>query len=385
MTSKLHAAPIGQIEQPSWIKPIGSGGRALLDLLVKQGSAVQAHLPLRLNLSQPSIARLVNGFIDDGLVTASARSTPGRGNPSVTLRLAPDFAYGLGIGIVGDALSMAIVDLAGQVRGTRRIPLQDRSRAAVVAHLDAMRDDLVVSSGIAADRIVGAGVGFAGFFVQGPLRFNPPAILADWIDADIPALLRPALGVSVLCDNVATTAAIAESLLGVGRDCPTFAYCHLTNGFGGGLIADGKPVRGALGNAGDFGGVWWMLDQGYPNLDRLRAHVADAGTHYATVEDMLEALDSETPGVEAWLSEAQRPFTSLAFLLGHIVAPEKVVIGGRLPGWLAERLAARIMLPASPERNGQPFRLPQIVARQVDGDAGAIGAALMPLQAVFFA
>lgn len=385
MTASVNVVPLGQLDRPDWTKPIGNGGRALLDLLLKQGEAIQAALPAMLGLSQPSVARLVTGFVGEGIVTVLTRAPVGRGNPSVTLRLTPDFAFGLGVGLVGDALSMALVDVAGGVRGTRRVALRDRSRAAVVAHIRRERHALVADAAIDPDRIVGAGCGFGGFLVDGPLRFNPPAVLADWVDADVPAIMRDACDLPVLCDNDATTAAIAESLLGVGRSCPTFAFCHLTNGFGGGLIVDGRPMRGFLGNAGDFGGVWWLLDQGYPNLERLRLHIVEAGTPFDSVEAMLAGVTPETPGIEGWLREAERPFASLAFLLGHMVSPEKVVIGGRLPGWLAERLAARIALPASPPRNDQPFRLPQIVARQVDGDAAAIGAALMPLQALFFA
>jgi hypothetical protein len=66
-------------------------------------------------------------------------------------------------------------------------------------------------------------------------------------------------------------------------------------------------------------------------------------------------------------------------------APEKVVIGGCLPDWLAKRLAEKITLPASPPRNVMPFPRPKIVAREVDGDASAIGAAAMPLRQFFFA
>ena len=385
MTLDATTVPLGRIDPPDWIKPIGPGGRALLDTLLKQGSAAQASLPTKLGLSQPSVARLVNGFVADGVLTTSSRAPTGRGNPSVMLQLAPDHAFGIGAGIVGDALSMALVDIAGTVRGTRRVALDDRSRAAIVAHIRRERDDLIAATRIDPAHLVGAGVGFGGFLVDGPLRFNPPAVLAEWVDADVPAIMQDAFEMPVLCDNDATTAAIAESLLGVGRTCPTFAFCHLTNGFGGGLIVDGRPMRGALGNAGDFGGVWWLLDQGYPNLERLRAHVTEGGTPFGSVETMLEGLTPDMPGIEGWLTEAERPFASLAFLLGHMVSPEKVVIGGRLPGWLAERLAARITLPTSPPRNDQPFRLPEIVARQVDGDAAAIGAALMPLQALFFA
>lgn len=385
MTGTTQVPPLGNLTAPEWVKPIGSGGRAMLDLLLKRGTAVQASLPEQLGLSQPSVARLVNGFVADAMLKVSARAATGRGNPSVQLRLEPDFAYALGAGIVGDALSMAVVDFAGQVRGTRRVPLVNRTRDAIVEQLRTLRAEVLAATAIDPERVIGTGVGFSGFFVEEPLRFNPPNVLSDWVDVDLVATLAPALGPQLLCDNDATTAAIAESLLGVGRDCANFAYCHLTNGFGGGLIADGRPMRGALGNAGDFGGVWWMLDQGYPNLDRLRAHITDAGEPSATVEQMLEMLTPDTPGLEAWLLEAERPFASLAFLLGHIVAPEKVVIGGRLPGWLAKKLAARITMPPSPPRNGLPFRLPQIVARQVDDDASAIGAALMPMQALFFA
>ena len=380
----IAVPPLGHVQAPVWAKSIGGGARSVLDHLLKQGIAVQAALPALLDLSQPSVARLVSGFVADGMVAVSGRAATGRGNPSVELSLIPDYAFSLGAGIMGDALSMALVDFAGTVRATRRIAVADPSRQAVVTSLGEMREAILADTGIDPARLVGTGVGFSGFFVDEPLRFNPPALMHDWIDADPLATLAPALGTSLLCDNDATAAALAESLLGVGRSCSSFAYCHLTNGFGGALVADGRPVRGALGNAGDFGAVWWLLDQGYPSLDRLRALVNGGDATFATVESMLAEIDAATPGVERWLAEAERPFATLAFLLGHVVAPEKVVIGGRLPAWLATALAGRIRLPQSPPRHGTPFPLPTVVPREVHGEATAIGAALMPLQRLFF-
>ena len=384
MTEAVTAAPLGTLPQPAWIKPVSGGGRALLDLMLRNGGAVQAELPGQLGLSQPSAARLVGAFTQDGMIRIVPRPATGRGNPSVGLKLEPDFAYGLGVGIFGDALSMALVDFTGCVRAEERVPMPDTSRGAVLERLAEMKKTLIKQAGIDPARIVGAGIGFSGFFVDSPLRFNPPAALSDWVDADVPALLTPVLELPILCDNDATCGAIAESLLGVGRDCANFAYCHLTNGFGGGIIADGRVVRGALGNAGDFGGVWWLLDQGYPNLDLLWRNVVEAGARFASMEEMLHLLQPGTPGIEDWLTACERPFASLAFLLGHMLAPEKIVIGGRLPGWLARLIAERITLPQSPARHSQPFILPKMVARQVEGDAVAIGAAVMPLQSLFF-
>lgn len=377
--------PLGELTPPEWIKPISKGGRAMLDLLLKRGPLSQASFATLLELSQPSVARLVSGFESEGIVRLGARRATGPGHPSVTLTLNPDYAYSLGVTLEGDALSMAILDLSGTVRALRTVAMPDMSRRSVLDRLVSLRTDLIREADVNERRVVGSGVGFAGFFVVNPLNFNPADLLADWTGADVAATLAPVLGTSVVCDNSATTAAIAESLLGVGRTCANFAYCHLNNGFGGGLVFDGRVMRGANGNAGDFGGVWWLLNQGYPNLERLRLHTSKHGTRFETVEEMSHGLSPETPGVDDWILEAQQPFAMLAFLLGHMVAPEKVVIGGRLPGWLAKRLAEKIVLPASPPRNAMPFPLPRIVAREVEADASAIGAAAMPLQQFFFA
>jgi predicted NBD/HSP70 family sugar kinase len=375
---------IGQISAPDWLARVSSGGRGILDLLLKSGGLSQAELTARLDLSQPSVARLIGTFGEEGLVRLTDRVAEKRGNPSVHVTLNPDYAFALGIGMVGDALSMTILDFTGRVRGTRSVAMRSMARSAVLKKLPTLKQDLIAATEIDPARLVGAGVGFSGFFVGNPPRFNPPELLRDWAHLDVAALLTEPLGLNVVCENDATAAAVAESLLGVGRTCPTFAYCHLTNGFGGGLISEGKPVRGAFGNAGDFGGVLWLLDEGYPNLDLLRTHVAQAGKDYATVEDMVRKIGPETPGVPAWIHKAKGPIGKLAFMLGHIFAPEKVVIGGRLPHAIAAKLAGEIRMPATPVRNDIPFPLPQIVPSEVAGHSVSIGAAAMPLQQLFF-
>jgi predicted NBD/HSP70 family sugar kinase len=376
--------PIGFMPTPAFVRPITPAGRAILGALLRSGSLSQAELPARIEIAQPSAARLVGILRGDGLVALSSRKATGRGNPSVSLSLDPNGAYAFGIGLVGDAVLLVLLDLAGHVRATRHVAMPDMTRAKVIEVLKGLVADVLAATGIDEGRLIGAGVGFSGFFVGDPPRFNPPAPLADWADTDVAATLSDPLGMPVVCDNDGTTAAIAEAMLGVGRRSANFAYFHLTNGFGGGLIVGGRPLRGAEGNAADFGGAWWLLDQGYPSLERLRTLTRNAGSAFETVERMIRSIDLETPGVSEWMAEAERPFAMLASLLGHIVAPEHIVIGGRLPASLAKALATRLRLPQTPSRNDQPFPLPSIVASEVEGDATAIGAAAMALQSVFF-
>lgn len=374
----------GSLPRPAWLNPITPSGRAVLGALLKAGNLSQADLPRILDIVQPSAARLVGAFKAEGLILASSRQATGRGNPSLSLCLNPDAAFSIGIGLVGDAIQFAILDIAGNVRAADRVSMPDMARGKVVKVLGTLMRKSVASSGIDAGRIIGAGVGFSGFFVGSPERFNPPKPLSDWADVDVAAVVGTALGLSAVADNDGTTAAIAEALLGVGRRSGNFALFHLTNGFGGGLIVDGKPLRGALGNAADFGGAWWLLDQGYPSLGRLLELVRARGTAFETVEDMIRLLKADTPGVQTWIEEAERPFALLGSLIGHIMAPEYIVLGGRLPSWLATKLAARLQLPRTPARNGRSFPLPEVVASEVNGDTAAIGAAAMVMQQTFF-
>ena len=380
----MTIAPLGILPQPDWLKPVGKGGRALLDLLIRREGIAQAEFVRLLDLSQSSVARLVGDFAREGMVTLASRKASGPGNPSMTVHLNPGFAFSLGVAIVGDAVSMALVDLAGDVRGYASTAMPDMAPPLVVAELRRLQRRLLDDAAIDRDRLVGAGVGFSGYFVDQPPRFSPPPLLARWDRVDIVALLADTLGLPVVCDNDATAATVHESLLGEGRHCATFAYCHLTNGFGGGLVIDGTPVRSWMANAGDFGGVWWLLGRGYPNLDLMLSHVKAAGGAFTTVEEMVGAITRDTPGVEPWLDAAVEPFGMLASILGHIVSPQKMVIGGRIPRDIAAALADRITPPRTPMRNNALFPLPQIVASQTEGDTVAVGAGLLPLQALFF-
>lgn len=60
------------------------------------------------------------------------------------------------------------------------------------------------------------GVAIAGFFVAGRSQVNASEPLQDWSLVDLVPILEEALRLPVWLENNATTAAIGESLLGVG-------------------------------------------------------------------------------------------------------------------------------------------------------------------------
>ncbi|WP_045757674.1 ROK family protein [Xanthomonas albilineans] len=368
---------------PDFPPRVSAGGRQLLNRVFKTGVQTQAALSRDLDLSQPTVARLLQGFVQERMVLLSARVAGGPGNPSVDVRLAPDYAYAFGIGLMGDVVALALVDFAGGVRSQRRIALADMRRGSVLAHLLRFRAELLAETGVDPGRIVGAGMAISAFFTgQGQQMVGPPT-LEDWTQVELVPILEEALGYAVIVENDGAAAAVAESLYGVGRDCRDFVYLHLTNGFGGGIIADGRLFRGHRGNAGEFGGIWTVGGMAYPNLDALLTLVRAAGQDYIGVEQMLGAIDAHTPGVDAWLDMAEAPFAQLCAYLAYTLDPQAIVIGGRLPAAIGTRLIERIRIPRAPNRHGLSPPLPQVCIARTVGDAVTLGAALMPLQRAF--
>lgn len=362
--------------------PVSAGGRQLLSLVFKTGGISQASLTRRLDLAQPTVARLLHGFVDAGLATLEARVVDRPGHPSVTARINPDYASALGVSIFNDAVSLVLVDCAGRILGTRHASLPG-SRAQTIDLLLGFRDAVIGESGADPRRVLGLGVGISAFFTGEGSRMVAPPALEDWTLIDLQPLLEDAFDLPVIVENDGAAGAIGESLFGVGRQVENFAYLHLTNGFGGGIISEGRLFRGARGNAGEFGGIWTVGRMGYPNLDRLRVLVAEAEEAYPSVDAMLSEIAPSTPGVDAWLDEATHAFSTLAAVLAYTIDPQAIVIGGRLPAAIADRLVERIDPPRAPNRHDLAPPAPAILRSTIEWDAVALGAAVMPIQRAF--
>jgi predicted NBD/HSP70 family sugar kinase len=370
----------------SALRSVSDGGRRVLDLILKSDGLSQAEITRALDLAQPTVTRLLRSFQEDGLILASPRQVDRPGHPSVHVALNPQFAYAIGVSMMGDVLSMTLMDFAGRARATRSASMPSMGEKEVTERLAAFKTDIFNETRIDPRRVIGAGVGLSGFFVGERHWQNPPPPLEDWALRDTEPILEQALGLPVAVDNDGTVAAIGESLFGVGRRCANFAYLHLSNGFGGGLICDGKPVRGLNGNAGEFGGIWLLCCDDYPSLDLLRTCVESKGHHFGTVEDMVQNIDASWAGVDTWLDRAVPPFSLLSGILACAIDPQLIVVGGRVPRSIAEALVARISVSGMPHRRrDRPAPLPSVVVAEVSGEPVSIGAAAMALQKPFFA
>ena len=332
-------------------------------------------------LTAATIANITGRLSDLGLIRVSGRRLGGRGQPALQLTIEPDGAYAIGINIDRDHLTLVTLDLAGEVRSrvTREIAfaLPQDVRRFVAEELDGA----IAAGGVKRDRIVGVGVALPDELGRIALPHRPDDY-GIWTDTSVSDLLADLLPWSIHCDNDAAAAALGEAEYGTAFDNPSFFYLLVSAGLGGGLVIDRSYYRGGSNRSGEIGlmpdasaGRAGARIQDTVSVAVLLDRLADGGHPVAGIDDVASLPDAATPIVDRWLDDAVRALTGPLVAVNCLLDPNAVLIGGRLPVALIERLAEGLTTAlAALDLPARAKIMPAIMAQ----DAPAVGAAILP-------
>lgn len=289
----------------------------------------------------------------------------------------------LGIDFGGTKIALGIVDDAGRILESRRIPTQIGSAAPTgLVHLTEEVRALLAEH----TTVRGIGIGIC-------CQVDPRTRQLDgaddnipgWQDLDIARRLEVSAALPVYLDNDANAAALGEGWCGAARGLSDFLTLTIGTGVGGGVVAGGKMLHGAWGGAAELGhmpldpqgpdcycGGHGCLEQliAGPALTQRAAEigVTDAPALFLAASHSAEALRVVTEA-GAWLAQA-------TLLLLHVFQPEAVLYGGGVidsawPFW-------QPLLAHMQQRSGIPSDQRARLAKAALGTrAGIVGAAAL--------
>lgn len=356
------------------------------------GPLSRPELARRTRLTAQAITNIAAGLLAEGLLLENGRRRIGRGQPPRELVVNPKGGHTIGIEIAPGGLHCVLVDLGGKVQADLRVDLPAATPAHVLPALKREVRRLVRSRRAAgAPALLGAGIVMPGPFEATGPRSGGPTELPGWSHVDAARLLGDALAMPVIIENDATAASVGEHLHGVAHGARTFCLIHLGVGLGLGIFLDGRPFKGAGGNAGELGHVVVRPDgrpcfcgqagclERYVSMDALGEHLGAApgrARFEATRPAVLvERLGQRDPLLEEWIVMAAEQLRPVAAMLTGLFDPEAIVLGGAGPDLLLDRLLAA-MRPA--EGRPRPSAVPLL--RATTGRlAPALGAAALPL------
>ncbi|NGO08020.1 ROK family transcriptional regulator [Streptomyces sp. HC44] len=232
----------------------GYNQAVVLDAIRTRGPVSRVELAALTGLTNQTVSNVVRKLLDIGLVTESGHAPSNGGKRRTLLSPRPDGAYALGVHLDPDTAVIVLVNLAGEVIGSRRLRLATPSDPAdVVDRVARAAVRLVARSEVDATRLLGLGIAAPGP-IDGPTGtvVSPPN-LPGWDRVPLVEMFVAATGMPVALDNDATAAAIGERWIGGKARAGSFLFVYLGTGIGAGIVLNNTVLHGDSGNAGEFG------------------------------------------------------------------------------------------------------------------------------------
>ncbi len=353
------------------------------------GPRSRARIATETGLNKATVSSLVAELQERGLVREGDIERGQVGRPGQTVEI-DGRVCGLGIELGIDHVSSHVLDLRGDTVATRRLPLDvlELGPEQTLGRLATLIDEITIELARGGRHVVGVAVGVPGLVetAHGVLRV---ATNLGWRDINVVNELTSLLhgpAYTILLDNDANLAAIAEHAMGAAVGTKNMVYVTGEIGVGGGVITNGQVLRGAEGYAGEVGHMvvsadgrlcacgrrgCWETMAGLPAMLR---HLADPDDLIADPAMELEqrlaeivrraqlgdartlrGLDAVGAGVGLGVSILANVFNPQVIVLGGFFAVLSEYLVPSIENELASRMVARSLSDCRVERSAFPF------------------------------
>jgi len=360
--------------------------KAVLERLLGEGPLTRMELEAFTGLSKPAMSELLRRLETSQLIRRDGQKAGTYGPKAGLWALEPSSSYVAGVSVTSHALDIAIADISGRIVTTLAEQRSASSRDPVGPVLLELLRHASGNVGLPITRLDQVVVGLPGIVDTETGHLRKGRQVPDWEGFDISAALRDALGHRhVLIENDVNLVTIEEGARGAAKGVNSVILFWIGEGVGGGLMLDGRLVRGSTGSAGELGGA---LVPDRP-VDLVRPATVEELLSPDAIAELLRAngLPGEDVAAEIQVAAhdlrrqgkviddlAYRVSAALAGAIG-ILDPEMVVLAGDIGVAGGRALAQRVIATLS----ALPIAIPQIVPSAV-GDyavrAGAIELAL---------
>ncbi len=224
----------------------------LIHLVCSEEGASRADLARLTGMSKAAIGALVKEMLADGLLQESdMAASGGQGRPSVTLSLAPDAAYAIGISLIDNQLVLVLMNASGEKIAERLLTPQ-LEIPDVIQQLAGEIRSLLNDTLIERQRLVGIGFALSAF-VDAAKAVCVQSALLGWHQVPLAELLSHATGgIPVFIENDTRALANWEKTFGHLRKLESAVVISHGSGIGSAAVIYARIWRGAHGGAGEI-------------------------------------------------------------------------------------------------------------------------------------
>jgi len=225
---------------------------AILEIIRRESPISRSAIAERLNVSLPTVMRIVEELIGEGFVRLHGATEWSGGRRRPLLEFNAEGYVVLGIDLGGTKMYGAIADMGGNIIAEVDIGRHGTSGEESFDRLVTLIDTLLASPRLQGRRVRGIGVGTPGITLhtEGVVKW---AYTLSWKDFPLKARLAERYDLPIIVDNDVNLAALGELWFGAGQNVQNMILVTIGTGIGAGIVIEGALYRGATESSGEIG------------------------------------------------------------------------------------------------------------------------------------
>ncbi len=240
-----------------FIEEINSGSKTgllkkeIICYYINNGETSLSDLGREMNLSIPTVTKLVGELIEDGYVDDYGKQETAGGRRPNIYGLNHNSGYFVGVDMEHSKLNIGMINFNGLLVASKmNIPYKSDNSIETFDELCGHVNQFLDTCGVARDKILNVGINISG-------RVNPKTGHSFSIfymeERPLTQIFEERLGIPTSIDNDSRAMTYGEYLSGCVKGEKNIIYVNAGWGLGNGLIIDGKLYYGKSGFSGEFG------------------------------------------------------------------------------------------------------------------------------------
>ncbi len=256
LLEKCYLDSLTNIERKKYLQKV-----RLVKLLHTEGAKSNADICRVLNISSPTSIILLNELLSEGLIEKKGKGRSIGGRKPELYSLLNNSFYVLCIEMDRFKTEMAILDNNNNnITGIKSFSLKLTKDKSAIKLLHEFAEQLISSSGIDTNKLVGIGLGMPGLVDSNAGRNYTYLVSSSGDSKTLQDILEEKFNKPVYVQNDVKTNALAECRFGLALNKKDALVLLMDWGIGLGIIMDGKLQSGMSGFAGEIGHIPFVKD-----------------------------------------------------------------------------------------------------------------------------
>lgn len=378
--------------------------KQVITCVIQFGPIPRIEICNRTGLSKPTVTRVIEKLMTEGLFVETDTIESNRGRRPVNIDVNASSRYFIGLNLSKNTLGAALVDLKMNIVEKRLRSLKEiSSTELLLAAISNVINEILHVSNVDNNKICGVGVGVPGLVDYNTGTVKDFALAGKYLDIPLVEYLENQFKIPVVIDNNCNTRVLGEFNYGFAVNYKDVMFVINSEGVGCGLIVDGHINRRLNSTASGFGHLCVDLHgtscycggqgclEAYcstEEIERKAYQLLCAKNKFnkeiiletPTYQEVCQSVEQGDMAYAGILMEAANAMSSGLISMINLFNPEIIILSGNM--FDASEFYYNSVVREVSIRLGHGSIIPKIVRRRVKDALYEIGAATMIMQKI---